>query len=90
MGNLFFWLGLPRVRFEGDIWPPTAGIFNRMASDASDFGWGGHTMEDAPQYTREYFSEEESSQSSTYREFLGVCMCLQARVHVCEEKFVVC
>jgi hypothetical protein len=46
-------------------------------------------MENAPQYAREYFSEEESSQSSTYRELLGVFWCLQAMVHVCEGKFVV-
>ncbi len=89
MSELLFSQGLPRVRFEEDIWPPTSGISIRMASDASDFGWGGHTMEDAPQYAREYFSEEESSKSSTYRELLGVFRCLQATVHVCEGKFVV-
>ena len=61
MSELLFWQGLPRVRFIGDIWPPTAGISIRMASDASDFGWGGDTMEDAPQYAQEYLSEEESS-----------------------------
>ena len=33
--------------------------------------------------------EEESSQSSTYRELLDVFRCLQAMVHVCESKFVV-
>ena len=46
-------------------------------------------MEDAPQYAREYLSEEESSQSSTYRELLGVRKCLHAMVHLCEGKFVV-
>jgi len=66
---------LPRVRFEGDIWPPMAGISIRMALDANDFGWGGNTMEDAPQYAREYFLVEERSQSSTYRELLGVYKC---------------
>jgi hypothetical protein len=66
-----------------------AGISIRMASDASDLGWGGHSMEDAPQYAQEYFSEEESSQSSTYLELLGVFRCLHAMVHVCEGKFVV-
>jgi hypothetical protein len=89
LNELIFWKGLPRTRFEGDIWPPTAGISIRMASDASDFGWGGHTMEDAPQYAREYFTAEESSQSSTYRELLGVFRCLQAMIHLCEGKFVV-
>ena len=46
-------------------------------------------MEDAPQYAREYFSEEESAQSSTYRELLGVFRCLQAMVHLCEGKLFV-
>ena len=46
-------------------------------------------MEDAPQYAREYFSGEESSQSSTYLELLGVFKCLHAMVHLCEGKFVV-
>ena len=50
---------------------------------------GGHTVEDAPQYAREYFSEEESAQFSTYRELLGVLRCLQDMVHLCEGKFVV-
>ena len=88
MSDLLFWQGLPRVKFEGDVWPPTAEISIRMASAAIDIGWGGHTMEDAPQYAREYFSEEESSQSSTYRELLRVFRCLHAMVHVCEGKFV--
>jgi len=61
----------------------------RMASDANDFGWGGHTMEDPPQYAREYFSMEESSLLSTYRELLGVFRCLHVMVHVCDVKFVV-
>ena len=87
VSELLFWRGLPMVRFVGDIWPPTAGIFIRKASGANDFGWGGQTIEDAPQYAREHFSEEESSQSSTYRELLGVFRCLQVMVHVCEGKF---
>ncbi len=89
MSELLFWQGLPRVRFEGDIWSPTAEFFVQTASDANDFGWGGHTMEYAPQYAREYFSEEESSQSSAYRELLGVHRSLQAMVHLCEGNLVV-
>ncbi len=49
---------------------------------------GGHIIEDSPQYAREYFSEEKSPQSSTYRELLGVLRCLQAMVYLCEGKFV--
>ena len=89
MRELLFWQGLPRGRFEGEIWPATDGISIRMASDASNIGWGGHTMEDAPQYAREYFSAEESAQSSTFRELLGVYRCLQAMSHLCAGKLVV-
>ncbi len=60
-----------------------------MASDASDFGWGGHTMQGVIEYAREYFSEEECGTSSTYRELLGVLRCLRAMLHVCAGKFVV-
>jgi len=49
---------------------------------------GGHTIEDVPQYSRESFSAEESSQSCTYRELLGVYMCLQAMTRVCAGKLV--
>jgi hypothetical protein len=89
VNELLFWKGLPRLKFEGSIWPPMEGISIRMASDASAFGWGGHTMQGAPQYAREYFSEEECVESSTYRELLGVLRCLQSMVGLCEGKFVV-
>ncbi len=89
MSELLFWQGLPRGRSEGDIWPPTEVISIRMASEANDIRLGGHTMEVVPEYAREYFSEEESFQSSTYRELLGALMCLHAMVHLCEEEFVV-
>jgi hypothetical protein len=55
-------------------------IFGRTRK-GSPSGWrrtlltsdgGGHTFKDALIYSREYFLEEESSQSSTYRELLGV------------------
>ena len=38
---------------------------------------------------REYFSESEAVESSTLRELVGACMCLQYFVHRCEERFVV-
>ncbi len=41
MNELLFWQGLPRTRFEGNIWPPTEGISIRMASDTINTGWGG-------------------------------------------------
>jgi hypothetical protein len=38
---------------------------------------------------REYFSEWEAIQSSTYRKLLGVSRCLQAMARKCEGRFVV-
>ena len=38
---------------------------------------------------REYFIWNESVESSTFRELLGVLRCLQALVHLCIGKFVV-
>ena len=89
VNELTFWQKLPRLRFEGSIWPPTEGVAIRMASDASDFGWGGHTMQGVPEYAHEYFSEAESTESSTCRELIGVLRCLQSTVHLCAGKFVV-
>ena len=87
--ELTFRQKLPRLIFEGAIWPPTEGVAIRMASDASDIGWGGHTMQGAPEYAHEYLSEAESVESSTYRELLGVLRCLQYLMHLCAGKFVV-
>ena len=61
---------------DGFIWPPTAGVLVWMASDASDIGWGGHTMQGVVEHAHEYFFKEESVESSTYREFLDVFRCL--------------
>jgi hypothetical protein len=69
--------------FKGEVWPVLEGISIGMASDANIIGGGGHTIEDTPLYAREHFSENESSQSSTYHKLLGVYKCLQAMVHVC-------
>jgi len=85
--ELSFWHGLPRLAFEGSILPPTAGVSVRMASDANDIGWGGHTMQGAVEHAHEYFSSEESVESSTFREMLGVFRCLQAMISMCRGKF---
>ena len=89
VNELTFVQKLPRLRFEGNIWPPTEGVAIRMASDANDFGWGGHTMQSVPEYAHAYFSEAESTESSTCRELIGVLRCLQSMVHLCAGKFVV-
>ena len=43
-GELLFWHQLPRLRFESDISPSLKGVSIQMATDASDFAWGGHTI----------------------------------------------
>jgi len=60
-----------------------------MATDASDFAWGGHTITGPMEIAKEYFSEWEGVQSSTYRELLGVSLCLQAMAHEYEGRFMV-
>ena len=46
-------------------------------------------MQGVVEHTHEYFSMEESVESLTYRELLGVFRCLHAMVGLCEGKFVV-
>ncbi len=60
-----------------------------MATDTSDFAWERHTMTGLVEITREYISEWEAVQSSTYRGLLGVSRCLQAMVQMCEGIFLV-
>jgi hypothetical protein len=82
VNEITFWQELLRLRFEGTIWPPTKGLAIRMASDANDFGWGGHIMQGVLEYAHEYFSgvlrclPAECTESSTYRKLLGVLMIL--------------
>ena len=42
--ELLFWRDLPRLRFESDLWPCIKGLSIKIATDASDSGWGGHTL----------------------------------------------
>jgi hypothetical protein len=86
--ELSFWQGLPLLRSEGSMWPPTKGVSIRLASDTADIEWGGHTMEGVVEHAHEYFSKEDYVESSTYRELLGVFKCLQAMISLCEGKFV--
>jgi len=88
-GGPLFWQQLPRLRFEADIWPLLLGLSIMVATDASDFAWGGHTMVGPMEIAPEYFSEWEAREFSTYRELLRVCRYLQAMVHMCEGRFVV-
>ena len=69
--ELSLWRDLPRLRFESEIWPCTNGLSIKVATDAIDFGWGGHTLGGTSYIAHEYFSDWESIQSSTYRELLA-------------------
>jgi len=82
--ELLFWRDPPRLRFESDIWPCTKGLFIKVATDASDFGWGGHTLGGTSYIAHEYFSEWEAIQSSTYHELLGVIENLQSLIEICK------
>jgi len=88
--ELIFWQGLPRLVFEGSIWPPRKGSQSewRRTPTISN-GARGHAMQGVVEHAHEYFSKEESVESSTYRELLGVFECLQAMIGSCEGKFVV-
>ena len=80
--ELLFWQQLPRLRFATDIWPCLTGLSIRVATNANDFAWGGHTMTGPLEIAREYFSESAAVESSaTLRELLGACMCLRSLVH---------
>ena len=61
----------------------------KVATDASNFAWGGHTLVGSLLTTRENFTCEESVEFSTFRVLLGVFRCPQALVHICIGKFVV-
>ncbi len=56
LNELLFWKDLPRLRFDSDIWPTPSGISIKVAMDASDFGWGGHTLNGPSFIAHEYFS----------------------------------
>ena len=89
LNELLFWKDLPRLRFDSEIWPLASGISIKVATDASDIGWGGHTINGPSFIAHEYFTLWESIQSSTYRELLGVTRCLQSLIAQCKGKFVV-
>jgi hypothetical protein len=50
---------------------------------------GGYTLQGALEYAHEYFSQEESVESSTFQKLLGVLWCLKSMILLREGKFVV-
>ena len=87
--ELLFWKDLPRLRFKSDILPCTKGLSIKVAIDAIDFGWGGHTLSGIPHVAHGYFSEWEAIQSSSFRELSGVIRCIQSLIELCKNKLVV-
>ncbi len=65
------------------------GVSFKVATDASDFACGGHTLSGLLLTAREYFTWEESVKSSSFRELLGFFRCLQALMYLCIGKFMV-
>ena len=65
------------------------GLSIKVATNASYFGWGGHTLGGTSYIAHEYFSEWDAIQSSAYRELLGVIRCLQSLIEICKGKLVV-
>ena len=56
LNELLFWKDLPRLRFDSEIWPLASGISIKVATDASDIGWGSHTINGPPFIAHEYFT----------------------------------
>ncbi len=56
VNELLFWQQLPRLIFETEIWPSQKGVSIKVATDASDFAWGGHTLGGPLSMAREYFT----------------------------------
>ncbi len=56
VNELLSWHQLPRLRFDTEIWPSQKGVSIKMATDASDFAWGGRTLGGPLIMARFYFS----------------------------------
>ncbi len=50
-----FWIKVPRLRFESDIWPCATDLSIQVATDARDIDWGDHTISDITYIIHEYF-----------------------------------
>ena len=46
-------------------------------------------MQGVVEHAHEYFSKEKNGESSSFRELLGVFLCLHAMISLCQGKFVV-
>ena len=87
--KLFFWKDIPCLRLESDIWPCINELYIKVATDASDFAWGGHNLSGTSHIAHEYLSEWEAIQSSTFRDLLRIIQCLQSLIEICKNKLAV-
>jgi hypothetical protein len=55
-----------------EIRPSQKVVSIKVATDASDFAWGGHTLGGPLLTTKEYFTCKESVEFSTFLELFGV------------------
>jgi hypothetical protein len=60
LNELYFWNDLPRLRFERTIGLLLFYLSIIVATDASNIGWGGHTLSGISYVAHEYFSAWES------------------------------
>ena len=68
-------------QFNGqDLWPKPSAV-RVVYSDASNTGYGEYTVEHGGQIANEMWSEEETAQSSTWRELRAVRRILESFVH---------
>lgn len=99
--ELRFWTTIDRLEFREPIWPrPAAPADVRGAVDASDFGWGGHLLDDLQSgrplrdwrplgevEARGFLTMFERGESSTYRELCGLQSFLESTVHWVRNSF---
>jgi hypothetical protein len=80
--RVIVWQQMPRLRFETEIWPSQKCVSINVETDASEFAWGKHPLCGPLLTAREYFTWEESVESSTFGELLGDLRYFQTLVHI--------
>ena len=56
VNELLFWQQLPLLRFETEIRPSQMGVSFNVATDVSDFAWGGRTLSGLILTARDFFT----------------------------------
>ena len=81
-------VGSVRSPFKSDIWPCINKLPIKVATEASDFGWRGNTLDGIYHIAHGFFSVWDSIQFSTFRGLLGVIRCLQSLNEICKNNLV--